>query len=197
MLGPSLLRFGNDEQRRRLHPADPVRRGDLVPGLLRAGGRLGSRQPAHARGPGWRQLSSSTARRRGCRGVSTRRWCGLLARTDDSVPRHRGISMLIVDMSSPGVEVRPMTQITGHAEFSELFLDDVVVPTGEPARPARRRVEDRDAHARARAGNRGAAPAGQAADLARPRGVASPPGARSTVVRCSRIRRRRPRWLAP
>jgi len=36
--------------------------------------------------------------------------------------------MVIVDMSSPGVEVRPMTQITGHAEFSELFLDDVVVP---------------------------------------------------------------------
>jgi alkylation response protein AidB-like acyl-CoA dehydrogenase len=54
--------------------------------------------------------------------------CGVLARTDESVPRHRGISMLIVDMSSPGVEVRPMTQITGHAEFSELFLDDVVVP---------------------------------------------------------------------
>jgi alkylation response protein AidB-like acyl-CoA dehydrogenase len=44
------------------------------------------------------------------------------------VPRPRGISMLIVDMSSPGVEVRPMRQITGHAEFSELFLDDVVVP---------------------------------------------------------------------
>ena len=54
--------------------------------------------------------------------------CGVLARTDDSVARHRGISMLIVDMSSPGVEVRPMTQITGHAEFCELFLDDVVVP---------------------------------------------------------------------
>jgi alkylation response protein AidB-like acyl-CoA dehydrogenase len=57
------------------------------------------------------------------------RWCGVLARTDDTVARpHRGISMLIVDMRSPGVEVRPMTQITGHAEFSELFLDDVVVP---------------------------------------------------------------------
>jgi alkylation response protein AidB-like acyl-CoA dehydrogenase len=55
----------------------------------------------------------------------------VLARTADPVadrPRHRDISMLIVDMDSPGVEVRPMTQITGHAEFCELFLDEVVVP---------------------------------------------------------------------
>ncbi len=56
------------------------------------------------------------------------RWCGVLARTHDTGPRHRGISMLIVDMRAPGVELRPMTQITGHAEFCELFLDDVVVP---------------------------------------------------------------------
>src|SRR5439155_9848035 len=64
------------------------------------------------------------------------RWCGVLARTDGAVAKHRGISMLIVDMRAPGVEVRPMTQITGHAEFCELFLDDVVVPKdsllGEP-----------------------------------------------------------------
>src|SRR6185436_16309638 len=56
------------------------------------------------------------------------RWCGVLARTEETGPKHRGISMLIVDMHSPGVELRPMTQITGHAEFCELFLDDVVVP---------------------------------------------------------------------
>jgi len=52
----------------------------------------------------------------------------VLARTHDAGPKHRGISMLIVDMRSPGVELRPMTQTTGHAEFCELFLDDVVVP---------------------------------------------------------------------
>ena len=52
----------------------------------------------------------------------------MLARTEDTGPKHKGISMLIVDMRSPGVDVRPMTQITGHAEFCELFLDDVKVP---------------------------------------------------------------------
>jgi alkylation response protein AidB-like acyl-CoA dehydrogenase len=56
------------------------------------------------------------------------RWCGVLARTEPPETRHKGISFLIVDMEAPGVEVRPMTQITGHAEFSELFLDEVVVP---------------------------------------------------------------------
>jgi alkylation response protein AidB-like acyl-CoA dehydrogenase len=56
------------------------------------------------------------------------RWCGVLARTETDGPKHRGISMLIVDMRSDGVDVRPMTQITGHAEFCELFLDDVIVP---------------------------------------------------------------------
>ena len=56
------------------------------------------------------------------------RWCGVLARTDPELPKHKGISLFVVDMDAPGLDVRPMEQITGHAEFCELFLDDVVVP---------------------------------------------------------------------
>jgi alkylation response protein AidB-like acyl-CoA dehydrogenase len=127
VLGPSLLRFGTDEQRQRYIP--PVLSADEIwcqgfsePEAGSDLASLGTRATEHddhfvlsgqKTWVSWGQYA---------------RWCGVLARTEDSGPKHRGISMLIVDMRSPGVELRPMTQITGHAEFCELFLDDVVVP---------------------------------------------------------------------
>ncbi len=54
--------------------------------------------------------------------------CMLIARTDAAAPKHRGISCLLIDMKTPGITVKPLRQMTGEAEFNELFFDDVHVP---------------------------------------------------------------------
>jgi alkylation response protein AidB-like acyl-CoA dehydrogenase len=127
VLGPALLAFGTEEQKQRhIRPilsaeeiwcqgfSEPEAGSDLASLRTKAveteGGYLLSGQKTWV---SWGQFA---------------RWCGVLARTDPDVPPHKGISLLIVDTESPGLEVRPMVQITGHAEFSELFLDGVFVP---------------------------------------------------------------------
>jgi alkylation response protein AidB-like acyl-CoA dehydrogenase len=56
-------------------------------------------------------------------------YCLLVVRTDPASSRHKGLSMLLVDMSVPGIDVRPLTQITGDPEFNEIFFTDVRVPS--------------------------------------------------------------------
>jgi alkylation response protein AidB-like acyl-CoA dehydrogenase len=127
VLGPSLLRFGNGEQRRRYIPSILSAEEIWCQGFSEpdAGSDLASlRTRATEAGDHFVLSGQKTWVSWG----QYARWCGVLARTEDTGPKHKGISMLIVDMRSRGVDVRPMTQITGHAEFCELFLDDVKVP---------------------------------------------------------------------
>ncbi len=124
LLGPTLIHFGSDEQKQRFLP--PILAGEEVwcqgysePG---AGSDLASvATRAELDGDDW----IVNGQKVWTSGAEWSDWCFVVCRTDpDAQPRHRGISYLLVPMDQPGVEIRPIVQMTGDSEFSETFFND-------------------------------------------------------------------------
>ena len=130
LLGPTLLMFGTPEQKARFLPgilsgtqmwcqgySEPEAGSDLAAVRTRADLRDGE---WHLNGQKvWTSLAHVAD------------WCFVLARTDQAAERHRGLSYLLVPMRQPGVEIRPITQLTGTAEFNEVFFDDARADAGD------------------------------------------------------------------
>jgi 3-oxochol-4-en-24-oyl-CoA dehydrogenase len=124
---PAILRSGSDAQRKRF--AWPTLRGEITWCQLfsepEAGSDLAALRTSAVRADGgwlltgqkvWTSLAAQAD------------WAICLARTDPHVPKHKGITFFLVPMDSPGIQIRPLREITGRALFNEVFLDQVFVP---------------------------------------------------------------------
>jgi len=127
MVGPTLIEHGSEAQKARF--LDRILRGELVFCQLfsepDAGSDLASLKTSAVRDG---DVYVVNGQKVWTSNAHYSDWGMLLARTDATEPRHRGITYFLVDMSTPGIEARALRQITGAAHFNEVFLTDVRVP---------------------------------------------------------------------
>ncbi|TKC19075.1 acyl-CoA dehydrogenase family protein [Robertmurraya kyonggiensis] len=127
LFAPTLMLFGTEEQKHRFLP--PLLKGDEVwcQGFSEpnAGSDLAAIQTrAELVGDRWvingQKVWTSFAHHAD--------WCFMLARTDNELPKHKGITLFLVPMNSEGITVRPLVQINGNRDFNEVFFDNVSIP---------------------------------------------------------------------
>jgi len=127
MLAPTLLASGNEEQKQQHLP--PIARGEIMwcQGWSEpnAGSDLASLKTKAVRDGDYYIINGQKA---WTSGAHRAQWCFMLARTDPSQTRHRGLSFFLVDMKSPGLKLRPVRALNGTHMFNEMFFDDVKVP---------------------------------------------------------------------
>ncbi len=128
-IGPTLMQYGTEEQCDRWLPDIISGNSSWCIGMSEpaAGSDVAALQTSAVQSPSGQ--FTVNGQKVWTSGAAHADWCYLIARTDTHAPPHAGLSEFVVDMSSPGIEVRPILDATGNAHFCEVFFTDVQVPS--------------------------------------------------------------------